>query len=100
MDGAFVISADGVVHAAGRNLDAPAEGLTLSKGLGSRHWAAAAISKQTEAVAIAVSETSGDGPHLPAGHRRAADRTDGAGDEVVRTGNRTALGGGRLSGIP
>ena len=59
MDGAFVISADGVVHAAGRNLNAPAEGLTLSKGLGSRHWAAAAISKQTDAVAIAVSESSG-----------------------------------------
>jgi DNA integrity scanning protein DisA with diadenylate cyclase activity len=59
LDGAFVISADGVVQAAGRILDAAAEGLTLSKGLGARHWAAAAISKATNAVAIAVSESTG-----------------------------------------
>lgn len=59
IDGAFVITADGIAHAAGRILDAPAEGLTLSKGLGARHWAAAAISKATNAIAIAVSESSG-----------------------------------------
>ena len=59
IDGAFIISADGVVQAAGRILDAPAKGLTLSKGLGARHWAAAAISKVTNAVAIAVSESTG-----------------------------------------
>ena len=59
IDGAFVISSDGVVQAAGRILDAPAEGLTLSKGLGARHWAAAAISKVTDAIAIAVSESTG-----------------------------------------
>lgn len=59
LDGAFVISSDGVVQAAGRILDAPATGLTLSKGLGSRHWAAAAISKATKAIAIAVSESTG-----------------------------------------
>ena len=59
IDGAFVVSADGHVEAAGRILDAPAEGLTLSKGLGARHWAAAAISKTTGAIAIAVSESTG-----------------------------------------
>ena len=59
IDGAFVVSADGHVEAAGRILDAPAEGLTLSKGLGARHWAAAAISKTTKSVAIAVSESTG-----------------------------------------
>lgn len=59
IDGAFVISADGVVQAAGRILDAPAEGLTLSQGLGARHWAAAAISKGTNAIAIAISESTG-----------------------------------------
>ena len=59
IDGAFIVSADGIVQAAGRNLDAPAEGLTLSKGLGSRHWAAAAISKASNAIAIAVSESTG-----------------------------------------
>lgn len=59
IDGAFVFSADGHCEAAGRILDAPAEGLTLSKGLGARHWAAAAISKTTDAIAIAVSESTG-----------------------------------------
>lgn len=59
MDGAFVISADGVVQAAGRHLRAQADNLTLSKGLGSRHWAAAEISKATGAIAIAVSESTG-----------------------------------------
>ncbi|HUG92096.1 MAG TPA: diadenylate cyclase [Planctomycetaceae bacterium] len=59
IDGAFVVSSDGVVHSAGRILDAPAEGLTLSSGLGARHWAAAAISKATNAVAIAVSQSTG-----------------------------------------
>lgn len=59
IDGAFVISAEGVVIAAGRILDAAAEDLTLSKGLGARHWAAAGISKATKAIAIAVSESTG-----------------------------------------
>lgn len=59
MDGAFVISADGVVYAAGRHLSATADNLTLSKGLGSRHWAAAEISQATGAIAIAVSESTG-----------------------------------------
>jgi DNA integrity scanning protein DisA with diadenylate cyclase activity len=59
LDGAFVISADGIVQSAGRHLDAPATGITLSKGLGARHWAAAAISKATAAIAIAVSESTG-----------------------------------------
>lgn len=59
IDGAFVITADGFAEAAGRILDAPAAGLTLSKGLGARHWAAAAISKTTGAIAIAVSESTG-----------------------------------------
>jgi DNA integrity scanning protein DisA with diadenylate cyclase activity len=59
IDGAFVISSDGLAVAAGRHLSATAEGLTLSKGLGSRHWAAAEISKATGAIAIAVSESTG-----------------------------------------
>lgn len=59
IDGAFIVSADGVVQAAGRHLRASAEDLILSKGLGSRHWAAAEISKATEAIAIAVSESTG-----------------------------------------
>jgi DNA integrity scanning protein DisA with diadenylate cyclase activity len=59
LDGAFVIASQGFVVSAGRILDAPAHGLSLSKGLGARHWAAAAISKATKAIAIAVSESTG-----------------------------------------
>jgi len=59
IDGAFIIGSDGVAYAAGRILDAPAEGLTLSKGLGARHWAAAAISKACNCISIAVSESTG-----------------------------------------
>jgi diadenylate cyclase len=59
LDGAFIISADGTVMSAGRNIDAPATGINISKGLGSRHWAAAAISKVTNAIAVAVSESTG-----------------------------------------
>jgi diadenylate cyclase len=59
MDGAFIISPDGVVEAAARYIDAPAKDITLSKGLGSRHWAAAAITKHTKSVAVVVSESSG-----------------------------------------
>jgi diadenylate cyclase len=59
IDGAFVISSDGLAISAGRHLRASADGLTLSKGLGSRHWAAADISKATGAIAIAISESTG-----------------------------------------
>ncbi len=59
MDGAIIVSADAIVEAAARYLDAPAKGLTLSKGLGARHWAAASVSRSTKALAVAVSETSG-----------------------------------------
>lgn len=68
IDGAFVVSADGTVVAAGRILDAPAEDLTLSKGLGSRHWAAAAISKATNAIAISVSQSTGTVRLFQGGH--------------------------------
>jgi DNA integrity scanning protein DisA with diadenylate cyclase activity len=59
MDGAFVIASDGTVEAAVQYLSAPAADITLSKGLGTRHWAAAAISRATNAVAVTVSESNG-----------------------------------------
>ena len=59
MDGAILVAADGTVEAAAQYLDASAADVTLSKGLGARHWAAAAISRATNAVAVAVSESSG-----------------------------------------
>jgi diadenylate cyclase len=59
LDGAIIVSAEGIVEAAARYLDASAADITLSKGLGARHWAAAAISRATNAVAVAVSESNG-----------------------------------------
>ena len=59
LDGAIIISSDGIVEASCRILDAPADNITLSKGLGSRHWAAAGITRCTKAIAIVVSETNG-----------------------------------------
>ena len=59
LDGAIIIRRDGVAVAACMYIDAPAEGITLSKGLGARHWAAAAITRKTKAVAVAVSQSSG-----------------------------------------
>jgi diadenylate cyclase len=58
LDGAFVVSDEGVVISAARYLDAVSENLDVPLGLGSRHVAAASISKQTGAVAVAVSESS------------------------------------------
>ncbi|NBU41846.1 MAG: hypothetical protein EBS51_13810 [Planctomycetia bacterium] len=59
LDGAFVIGADGTVEGAARYIDASAESVSVAKGLGARHWAAAAITRRTRSVAVAVSETSG-----------------------------------------
>src|SRR5438128_9209521 len=59
LEGAIIIRRDGVAEAACMYLDVLAEGITLSKGLGTRHWAAAAISRKTKAVAVAVSQSSG-----------------------------------------
>ena len=59
MDGAIIVSADGTVEAACRYVDSSAANITLSKGLGARHWAAAAISRATKAVAVTVSESNG-----------------------------------------
>jgi DNA integrity scanning protein DisA with diadenylate cyclase activity len=59
MDGAIIVSPEGVVEAACRYLDCSAADITLSKGLGARHWAAAAISRATNAVAVTVSQSNG-----------------------------------------
>jgi DNA integrity scanning protein DisA with diadenylate cyclase activity len=58
LDGAFIVSDDGVVISACRYINASSEGIDLPLGLGSRHMAAASITKQTNAVAVVVSESS------------------------------------------
>jgi len=59
LDGAFVVGPDGTVEGAARYIDASAESVSVAKGLGARHWAAAAITRRTKSVAVAVSETNG-----------------------------------------
>ena len=59
LDGALVVSAEAVVVAACQYISAPAADISLSKGLGARHWAAAAISKSTASIAVTVSESNG-----------------------------------------
>ena len=63
LDGAFVIREDGVVLAAGRYLQASAvsdrKGVELPLGLGARHAAAAAVTVDTRAISISVSQSSG-----------------------------------------
>src|SRR5262249_57721687 len=59
LEGAIIIRRDGVLVAACMRIDAPDKGYTLSKGLGTRHAAAAAVSKATKAIAVTVSQSSG-----------------------------------------
>jgi DNA integrity scanning protein DisA with diadenylate cyclase activity len=59
LDGAIIVTSDATVERACQIVDAPHANLTLSKGLGTRHWAAAAISRVTKAISVVVSETNG-----------------------------------------
>ena len=59
LDGAFVLREDGVVLAAGRYMGFEEKDLRVPLGLGARHMAAAGVTRETLAVAIVVSQTSG-----------------------------------------
>jgi len=59
IDGAFIFREDGVILAAGRHLDASGENIEIPLGLGSRHRAAAGITRLTDALAIVISEGTG-----------------------------------------
>ena len=58
LDGAFVVSATGVLIAACRYLDAAASPIEVPLGLGSRHIAAAHSSAATRAIGSVVSESA------------------------------------------
>jgi DNA integrity scanning protein DisA with diadenylate cyclase activity len=61
IDGAFLVRGDGVVEACGIYLKAVQQGVSdLPPGLGARHHAAAAITAITDALAVAVSESTGN----------------------------------------
>ena len=59
LDGAILIGRDGIAEAACLYLDVPTDGVTMSKGFGSRHMAAAGISRHTKAIAFCISQSSG-----------------------------------------
>ncbi|MDR0608860.1 MAG: DNA integrity scanning protein DisA nucleotide-binding domain protein [Planctomycetaceae bacterium] len=60
LDGAIIVTSDGTVEAAARYLESSSTStISLSLGLGARHWAAAAISRMTSAIAITISQSSG-----------------------------------------
>jgi len=60
IDGAFIIKENGVLVTAGRHLSAALDSRDFPPGLGSRHIAAAGITSITKAVAIVISESSGN----------------------------------------
>lgn len=59
IDGAFILQADGTVLSAGTYLVPRAHISGLPQGLGTRHQTAAAMTAQTQAVAICVSQSTG-----------------------------------------
>lgn len=60
IDGAFIIDDTGMVVTAGRHLSAALESKDFPQGVGSRHIAAAGITSITQAIAIVLSESTGN----------------------------------------
>ncbi len=58
LDGVFIIDEKGYVHAAGRYLSVDSSNIFLP-GFGARHTSCAAMTKETKALAIVVSESGG-----------------------------------------
>ncbi|WP_129115678.1 diadenylate cyclase [Halegenticoccus tardaugens] len=59
LDGAFIVSDSGKIVSAYRYLEPSAEGVDIPKGLGARHMAGGAITRDTNATAIVLSESDG-----------------------------------------
>lgn len=58
LDGAFVVDDDGTFVAAGRFIDVDLTPQNFLPGLGTRHAAAASVTRETRATAVAVSQSS------------------------------------------
>lgn len=56
IDGAFLVRENGIIEAAGRYIEVK-NPVPLPSGLGGRHLASAAVTKETRAIAVTVSET-------------------------------------------
>ena len=59
LDGIFVLSGAGKILAAGRYLDVDTRDIEIDKGLGTRHLSCATITRDTNAVAVVISESGG-----------------------------------------
>lgn len=59
LDGAFVVSGTGLLEAAGRYITVDTSGVSLPKGMGTRHSSVAALTSVTDAVGFVVSESGG-----------------------------------------
>jgi DNA integrity scanning protein DisA with diadenylate cyclase activity len=58
LDGAFIVSDEGIVLSAARYINVTANDINIPLGLGSRHIAAASITRETQAVGVVASESS------------------------------------------
>jgi len=59
LDGAFLITGNGVVEAAGRCITVDLSQVNLPKGMGSRHLSIASITKVTRSIGVVVSQSGG-----------------------------------------
>jgi DNA integrity scanning protein DisA with diadenylate cyclase activity len=60
LDGAFIVKPNGIVETAGAYISAQMVPEALPQGLGARHYSAAAITAATRAIAITISQSTGD----------------------------------------
>jgi DNA integrity scanning protein DisA with diadenylate cyclase activity len=60
LDGAFLVRGNGIIMAAGACVQAPVQNIDAFSGLGTRHAAGAAISAATDALAVVLSQSTGN----------------------------------------
>lgn len=59
LDGAFVVTGDGMLQAAGRYITLDTSRVSLPKGMGTRHSSVAALTAVTDTIGFVVSESGG-----------------------------------------
>jgi DNA integrity scanning protein DisA with diadenylate cyclase activity len=59
LDGAFVITGNGLVEAAGRNITVDTSDVRIPKGMGARHASVAGITLVTRSIGVVVSQSGG-----------------------------------------
>ncbi|WP_181391374.1 PAS domain-containing protein [Methanospirillum stamsii] len=59
LDGAFVVTGDGILESAGRYITLDTSSISLPKGMGTRHSSVAALTGVTKSIGFVVSESGG-----------------------------------------